>query len=110
MESLKLVIVGPKNYTDYGHFKKVLSEYISNLQDAQVQIICLGTSNIDGLVCKYAQKNKIEVVIMKDMTIKKLIKSCTHLLALPSSKESSKVYAHVNLGKIYSKDVTVVSI
>jgi hypothetical protein len=119
---IKLGIVGGRDYKDYSHFKRVVSEYISTDLDGifPKEIISGGASGVDTMAEKWSQENDIPISIFYpqwEVYGKKagllrntdIINSSTHILALPT-KKSRGTYDSISKAKISGKKVKIVPI
>lgn len=116
---LKLAIVGGRTYNDYDAFKKIVDEYITELQSKPSLIISGGAKGVDTLAEIYAKDNNIPTEIFRPDWSKgkgaglerntDIIANSTHVLALPT-KESRGTYDSIRKAKLYEKHLKVVPI
>lgn len=117
---IDLAIVGCRSYSDYETFKIIINNYIDEIGAKPDTIISGGAKGIDSMAEKYAKENNIPVNIFHADWDKygkiagilrntDIIKSSTHVIALPS-KKSVGTYDSINKAKKANKILKIVNI
>lgn len=116
---MKLAIVGGRDFTNYKKFKKIVNDYLENL-DAPEEIISGGAQGVDSMAEKYAEEKNIPIVVFQAdwkkhgikagiMRNTDIVKSSTHVLALPT-QNSRGTYDSINKAKQMKKKLTIVNV
>lgn len=98
---MKLAIIGSRIYNNYEEFTKLLKEHINDKMPEQ--IISGGAIGVDTMAAKFAEENKIDMVIYKPDYNKygkraplirnhSIIDTCDSVIAFVSKKITYKWY------------------
>lgn len=110
-----IVITGPKDFVDWGGISKLLGNYISDnkLNPDNLQLCGLGSLEFNTLIAKFAQKNKIEYLMVEKTDFNNKVKDCTYFLLIPKTgkyygehKNDHKQNKYYKLASKLEKDIT----
>lgn len=124
MSSIKLAIVGYRDYTNYEEFKKSVDEYITELKVNE--IVSGGCRGTDTMAEEYAKEKGIQMVVFKPNWIKypwaeskslaytmrdqEIAKYCTHMIAFPSKEKGKGTQITIGFAEKLKKPCKVINI
>ena len=119
IETVKLAIVGSRNFTDYSVVEKAVDEYIQLIGQPSL-IISGGAKGVDTLAEQYAEAHKISKLIFQanwakygkragPIRNKEIVNECTHVIAFVAT-DSVGTKDTITQAKLLGREVKVILI